>query len=80
MFHTVHCGDILELVNSCVGIKSRSQKKEFKRAEVIDVGQICDIFMLEWLKFTLKRSDPPMYEFERKSGNLSEDLWIELTY
>ena len=84
-FHTVHCGDILELVNSCVRIKSGSQM-EFKKAEVIDVGQICDVFMLEELKFVLKFRNPPIYPMSRwgpwevKHGNLREDLWIELTY
>ena len=76
-FHSVHCGDILELANSCVEGVPRGHK-EFKKAEVINVWEICDVFTREVLSLLNKEYQ----HFEETWGDsaTATDLWLEVRF
>ena len=69
-FHSVHCGDILELANSCVEGPPGSLK-EFKEAEVVHIWEICDIS---------KREEWSAYDAEFRNLESRTDLWLELRF
>ena len=74
LFHVMHCGDILELANSCVqGVPGSN--KEFQRAKVVHYWEICHYFFWD-MEICFKHEEfGDMDDIE--SGT---DLWLEIGF
>ena len=73
-FHGMHCGNILELANSCVH-GAPGSNKEFQRAKVVHYWEICHYFFWD-MEICFKH-----VEFgDMDDIEIGSDLWLEIRF
>ena len=73
-FHGMHCGNILELANSCAQ-GAPGSNKEFQRAKVVHYWEICHYFFWD-MEVCFKHEEFGDID-DITSGS---DLWLEIRF